>query len=94
MPHPVQNVYTIYDCLQEESGPVFEQVNNAVAWRAYTQFLRREQQSPAEFKLLRIGVIDHSTIKATILDTPEEITRETVQAFFAKLREVDDNAQQ
>ena len=69
----VMNVYTIMDRLAQECGPVFESKNDQTALRGYKLMLRKEQGNPSEYRLLRIGSIDHETVKFEILDEPVEV---------------------
>lgn len=53
----MKNLYTIYDVLAEEAGPIFEAVNDKVALRAYGQLLADVPvDSRSTFQLLDIGM--------------------------------------
>lgn len=68
------NLYTIYDKVAEEAGPIFEAKNDGVATRAYQDlFSSRPVAHPDEFKLMLLGAIDKTTGKILTLDIPKEI---------------------
>lgn len=54
------NLYVIYDKVAEESGPVFEAKNDAVAARKMRDFAKSNPIDPSEYKLLYVGNINHS----------------------------------
>lgn len=51
------NLYTLYDVVAEESGPIFEAKNDAIAWR----MVKAIDTQGIEFKVYRIGYYDHGT---------------------------------
>ena len=65
-------IYVIYDKVAQESGPIFEAKNEAVAQR---QFVRVVGQAPDpdDFRLLRIGVMEHDTSVVTLEVPPVEV---------------------
>lgn len=67
------NLYVIYDKLAEESGPLFEAKNDAVARRSMLRTWNEKQANLGEFALLRLGTIDHSTQRVTLEDVPVEV---------------------
>lgn len=73
MENGIMRVYTIFDRLAQEAGPVFEQRNDAVALRAYKKMLLKSGEHPEEYQLLWIGTIDHNTVKCVINDVPVEV---------------------
>ena len=48
-------LYTIYDRVAMEAGPVFECKNDEVAVRNYHQVIQQNVVSPGDFILYRIG---------------------------------------
>lgn len=71
-------VYTIYDRLAEQSGPLFEAPNSAVANRQYKNLVMSSKVSPDEYRVLHIGDIDHDTSIITAYAVPEDVTIEVV----------------
>ena len=72
-------LYVIYDRLAEESGPVFEAANHAVANRQYRALLQRTAGvSPEEYKLFYVGKIDHSRSVIEAFAVPEDVTQDVV----------------
>jgi len=65
-------LYTIYDKVAEETGPLFEAKSDAVASRSARNLLA-EVQAVDDFKLLRVGFTDKSTGVITIEIPPVEI---------------------
>lgn len=82
----ILGLYTVYDIIAQEAGPVYEAVNNGVALRNYNSMLEKLDESVrGEYKLYMIGSRDTNTMKIIPID-PQEITVGTV--FEAKSREV------
>lgn len=67
------NIYTVYDKVAEESGPLFEQVNDGCAMRAYRKLFSNGEASELEYKLLFLGTIDKKTARIKLIDIPQEI---------------------
>ena len=65
-------LYTIYDKVAEETGPLFEAKSDAVASRS-ARTLLAEVQTVDDFKLLRVGYSDKTTGKITCEVIPVEI---------------------
>ena len=65
-------LYTIYDKVAQETGPLFEAKSDAVASRSARNLLS-EVQNVDDFKLLRVGYSDKTTGKITCEVTPVEI---------------------
>ena len=65
-------LYTIYDKVAEETGPLFEAKSDAVASRSARNLLA-EVQAVDGFKLLRVGFTDKSTGVIAIEIPPVEI---------------------
>lgn len=53
------NLYLIQDSVLQESGPIFEAKNDAVAIRQYKHLLEKSSNK-ADFHLLCVGSIDHN----------------------------------
>lgn len=67
----MDSIYTIYDKVAEECGPLFQAKSDAVACRAYRTSLANVQDTD-DYKLLRVGYIDKETGIITS-QIPEEI---------------------
>lgn len=67
------NIYSVYDKLAEEAGPLFEQKNDATAMRAYKRLFSDEKASRLEYKLLFLGTFNKKTCKINFLDIPKEV---------------------
>ena len=72
VPEPTMSLYTVYDRLAQESGPVFEAKNDAVAMRGYRKMLG-DNINPEEYRLLKVGKINHRTQELTPIYPSEEI---------------------
>lgn len=65
------NLYTIFDNVALECGPIFEAVNDGVALRSYNNLLEEtKKQYPdsasffdKEYELYRVAVFDKATMK-------------------------------
>jgi len=59
----MKNLYVIYDTIGEETGPVFESVNDGVALRAREQMLKEVPEKYQDsFQLLYIGAVNDKGI--------------------------------
>ena len=56
------NVYTIFDKVAQESGPLFECKNDAVAQRNFKDLIKRENLPPKDYILYLIGRFEHETM--------------------------------
>lgn len=65
-------LYVIYDKVAMESGPVFEAKNQGVAQRNFVRFMAKTD-SGEDFRLLRLGTIDHDTQLVELEDVPVEV---------------------
>lgn len=54
----IKNIYTIYDTVAQEAGPIFEAKNDAIANRAVYQLIKSQGIRINEYKLLNIGYIN------------------------------------
>lgn len=63
----VMYVYTIFDKVANECGPIIEAKNDAVALRQYRQ-VTKDINSPGEFALYRIGSMDHDQVKLVVVE--------------------------
>lgn len=66
------NVYSIRDLIAEDSGPLFQAKNNAVAVRSF-QFSLKDTTTPGDFRLLLIGSFDTETSRLVVLPVAEEV---------------------
>lgn len=84
------NLYVVYDRVAEESGPVFEAKNDGVALRRFSMLMQENSSKgliPEDFRLLKVGEIDHSTSLVIPTDIPEIV--DTVHQFKEKEVEID-----
>lgn len=68
-----KRIYVVFDRIAEESGPIFEAKNDAVALR---QFRRMQQEHPvdwSEFDLYCLGEVDHVINSITAFATGEKV---------------------
>lgn len=68
----VMSLYVIYDCVAEESGPVYEAKNDAIALRNYGNFLKKMEHKE-DFRLFKVGEIDHDSNIITAMRLPIEM---------------------
>lgn len=59
----IMNLYTIYDKIAEESGPIFSAVNDGIALRSYKNLVEKEGISINEFDLVHVAQYDHRTMR-------------------------------
>lgn len=56
------SIYSIFDKVALEFGPLFEAKNSAVALRNFQMMFRRDKVSnPADFDLYQLGICDHDS---------------------------------
>lgn len=61
-------VYTIYDTVAKESGPLFYAKNIAVAQRSFNNLLKDlDEETKKEYELVYIGVFNTSECKFDII---------------------------
>ena len=68
----MDSIYTIYDKVAEECGPLFQAKSDAVACRACRNSLSNVHDVD-DYKLLRVGYVDNSTGKITVEVSPVEV---------------------
>lgn len=66
------NLYVMFDRLAEESGPIFEAKNDAVARRS-AKFLLKDADL-ADYQLLRVGTFDHKSQALKAEPVPAEVS--------------------
>lgn len=69
----VMQIYTVFDRVLEESGPVFEAKNHGVAARKFQNILQNTEY-PNDFRMLHLGSIDHQTSVIMPLSSPDDVT--------------------
>lgn len=69
----VNRLYVIFDKVAEESGPIFEAKNDAVAIRNYQNLVFKDNVKHDDYKLLFVGVMDHDNSQIDACTFPEEI---------------------
>lgn len=80
-----RRLYVIYDTIAEDSGPVFEAVNDGVARRYYDKLCAENMQDPVfkanDYQLICVGIIDKTTflIDTTNMPVPVEWTMSLVE---------------
>lgn len=65
-------LYTIRDKVAEESGPIFQAKNDAIASRQFQQVISKSE-SPRDYVLIRIGEFETERTLLTALQVPEEV---------------------
>lgn len=53
-------VYTIYDKVAQQCGPLFQAVTDGVAKRQYMQIIRSDVVAPDDFELRRLALFDET----------------------------------
>lgn len=73
------NLYVIFDKVAEESGPVFNAVNDGVAMRSFRNMAKdMDAQARAEYQLFRIGAFDTMSLDMEVESEPVEISQQRV----------------
>lgn len=55
-------LYTIYDRVAEQCGPVFQAVNDGIASRNFCQLIDEKASYPEDYDLIYLGSIDLKTM--------------------------------
>ena len=75
------NLYTIRDRMADETGNLFEAVNDAVAIRQYKHLLNQNPHAKSEdYQLLKLGSYNNKRISLVACGAPVDITPELVSA--------------
>lgn len=72
----ISNIYTVYDKVGCQSGPVFESRNDGVAVRQFRSMDFNGFND--DFKLLRLGSIDHDNNVITVEPVPVDVIGDTI----------------
>lgn len=77
------NVYTIYDKVAEESGPLFQAINHGVARRSFLKVITEADPATREdYQLIHVGEFDTMTSILTPRE-PEQVVSTQVRDFVA-----------
>lgn len=66
-------LYVIRDRVAEDSGPIFQAVNDGVAIRSYRAFMAQSPVEKDEYMLLCVGTFDSSITKLNAFDIPIQV---------------------
>lgn len=76
-------LYSIFDKVAQEGGPVFESKNDLTAARAFRMSVP-PNSNPNEFSLLCIGTVSHDPVKLTAFETPREVVVNDAESLSAE----------
>lgn len=72
------HVYTVFDRVADEAGPVFVAKNDGIALRSCAHMLREVgAENQGDYILLRIGTYESSPVRLTGFDIPVQVTKNT-----------------
>lgn len=66
-------IYTIYDKVAQESGPLFTAKNDDVALRNYHQLMASQRLNPFDYKLLNLGIYESDPVSIRSVLVPVEV---------------------
>lgn len=67
-------IYTIFDRVAEQAGPLFEAPNDGVAMRAFRNTLERTPSYQlGDYRLYRLGTFDPEAMKMEIYGSIDEV---------------------
>lgn len=75
----IYNLYTIYDRIAQDSGPIFQAKNHGIALRQFENFLSQEIKEDkkflkrTDFVLEHVSTYDSERRKFQLLESPEEV---------------------
>lgn len=67
------HLYTVYDRMSEEYGPIFEQRNHGVARRTFKSMLEKWSGREDEYRLFCLGTKDNETCDMSLFPVREEV---------------------
>jgi len=67
-------MYVVLDRIAEDSGPIFEAKNDAVAHRNYRKMMESVDLPRSSFRLLSLGEFNHETQKIVVYENIVDIT--------------------
>lgn len=71
----MRTLYVIYDRVAQDSGPIFDSVNDGVAFRQFRALMQNVGTNDIDsYQLLKLGEIDTVTLVIKPFDAPEDIT--------------------
>jgi len=73
-----RNLYTIFDRIAGEMGPIMIFNNDEQARRVYPGAFENSKNKKSDFMLVRIGNVDVNTMSVSGEEIPEDITPEEV----------------
>lgn len=78
------NLYTIYDKVAKEAGPIFEAKNDGVALRQITDMVKNQAIKISEYHLVKLGTFDKETVEIKPLKSTEAIDMQPVADMLEK----------
>lgn len=78
-------LYTIFDRVAEECGPVYEAKNDAIAARNFKQVLGTVPKVDLDaFDLVCLGAIERDTMRITLMDPPNILSVSLEELYKAE----------
>jgi hypothetical protein len=62
----IQCLYTVFDVLAEEGGPVFQAKNDGVALRNFHNIIQSQALNPGDYQLFRLARYDTESLDLTL----------------------------
>lgn len=72
----VTRMYTVFDKVAQEAGPIFNAKNDGVAMRSYLALLK-ETKDQGEYKLMCLGSFENESMSIVLLPDPIEVMEMT-----------------
>lgn len=66
-------LYTIYDKVAEEAGPIVTAKNDGIASRLFVHLVQKEGLNPVDYTLLFVADFDTTVSKVVGLEVPLEV---------------------
>lgn len=74
-------VFTIYDKVAQEAGPIFQAKNLYVAMRYVNEMIKDNKINLSEYDLVRLGTFDSESMFLTVLPKADAVELSNVPTF-------------
>lgn len=75
-------LFTIYDKVAQEAGPIFQAKNLYVAMRYVKEMIKDNKINLSEYDLVRLGTFDSESMSITVLPKADAVELSNVPTFI------------
>lgn len=77
----INELFTIYDKVAQEAGPIFQAKNLYVAMRYVKEMIKDSKINLSEYDLVRLGSFDSESMSITVLPKADAVELSNVPTF-------------